>query len=502
MKYAVIYARYSCERQTEQSIEGQLRICNEFAEKNDLRIVDTYIDRAMTGTNDHRPEFQRMLSDSDKPQIWDIVLVYALDRFGRNSIEVAVNKQRLKKNNKILISATQRTSMNIDGSKNLDGIILENVMIGLAEYYSAELSQKIRRGLHENRTKGLYSGGFIPFGYTVKDRKVYVDEDKAEIVRFIFKQYAAGFTVKNIVYDLNEKGLTKNGKPFALTTVYDILRLEKYIGICRYSDGIYTNIYPQIVPTELFNEVQMILANNKKGSSSTKADFLLKGKLICGLCGANMQGESGTSKSGKVKYYYKCGKRKKFNTCKKAALPKEQLENLIVKIIHHMLNEPKNIDYLASEIIKANRNHLSQQSVLNTLIRERDDLQKALSNIIKAIEQGLINDSMKKRMNELEEQIKILEDKITVEEYKKQKELSYENVVAYLQKAIQLKPKPLILTLIQKIVVYDDRLEIFFNYTKENNPDDTSRQDYLLPKCSTCYGMVEMFHPNPNLIPR
>ena len=154
----------------------------------------------------------------------------------------------------------------------------------------------------------------------------------------------------------------------------------------------------------------------------------------------------------------------------KAAPPKEQLENLIVKIIHHMLDEPKNIDYLASEIIKANRNHLSQQSVLNTLIRERDDLQKALSNIIKAIEQGLINDTMKKRMNELEEQIKILEDKITVEEYKKQKELSYENVVAYLQKAIQLKPKPLILTLIQKIVVYDDRLEIFFNYTSQVPP--------------------------------
>lgn len=102
-------------------------------------------------------------------------------------------------------------------------------------------------------------------------------------------------------------------------------------------------------------------------------------------------------------------------------------------------------------------------------------------------------------MNELEEQIKILEDKIAIEEYKKQKELSYENVVAYLQKAIQLKPKPLILTLIQKIVVYDDRLEIFFNYTKENNPDDTSRQDYLLPKCSTCYVMVEInrYLPKP-----
>ena len=138
MKGAVIYARYSCEKQNEASIEGQLRICNEFAEKNGLTVIETYIDRATTGTNDHRAEFQRMLSDSDKPQPWEIVLVYALDRFGRNSIEIAINKQRLKKNGKILISATQRTSMNIDGTQNLDGIILENVMIGIAEYYSAE----------------------------------------------------------------------------------------------------------------------------------------------------------------------------------------------------------------------------------------------------------------------------------------------------------------------------------------------------------------------------
>ena len=83
MKTAVIYARYSCDAQTEQSIEGQLRVCEEYAQKNDILILDTYIDRAMTGTNDMRPDFQRMIRDSAKKQ-WSYVIVYKLDRFSRN----------------------------------------------------------------------------------------------------------------------------------------------------------------------------------------------------------------------------------------------------------------------------------------------------------------------------------------------------------------------------------------------------------------------------------
>ena len=157
MKTAVVYARYSSNSQTEQSIEGQLTVCTQYAKANDLVIVDTYIDRAMTGTNDNRAAFQQMLKDSEHAS-WDIVLVYAIDRFGRNSIEVAINKQKLKTNGKVLISATQRTSENIDGTKNLDGILLENVYIGIAEYYSAELSQKILRGIRESLNKGQFCG--------------------------------------------------------------------------------------------------------------------------------------------------------------------------------------------------------------------------------------------------------------------------------------------------------------------------------------------------------
>lgn len=244
MRNGIIYARYSDDKQNEQSIEGQLRVCTDFARANGINIVDTYIDRATTGTNDNRAAFQQMLSDAEKPVVWDIVLVYAIDRFGRSSIEISVNKYKLKKNHKTLISATQRTSENIDGTKNLDGILLENMYIGLAEYYSAELSQKVKRGNQENREKGLYCGGVLMFGYRVKNKKVYVDNEKAEIVRYIFQQYAEGRSVKQILKDLTARGITHiHNKPFAINTLYDMLRKEKYIGITRFSDGsVYDTI--------------------------------------------------------------------------------------------------------------------------------------------------------------------------------------------------------------------------------------------------------------------
>ena len=198
MKTAVIYARYSSDKQTDQSIEGQLRVCYDYAEKNSINIVKVYVDRAMTGTNDQRADFQRMLSDSEKETFWDLVLVYAIDRFGRNSIEIAVNKQRLKKNNKTLISATQRTSENIDGTKNLDGILLENVYIGLAEYYSAELSQKVKRGIKESLIKGNFIGGHGLLGYDTVDKKWTINPLEAIIVKDIFTRYRNGEKAKEI----------------------------------------------------------------------------------------------------------------------------------------------------------------------------------------------------------------------------------------------------------------------------------------------------------------
>ena len=169
MKTAVIYARYSSERQTEQSIEGQIRECTEFALRNDIVIVDTYIDRAMTGTNDNRTDFQRMLKDCTK-KAWDIVLVYKLDRFSRNKYEMAMHRKTLRDNGIKLVSAME----NIPDTP--EGIILESLLEGMAEYYSAELAQKVRRGQRETRLKGNYAGGGVPYGYKVVNKHFVVQE--------------------------------------------------------------------------------------------------------------------------------------------------------------------------------------------------------------------------------------------------------------------------------------------------------------------------------------
>ena len=157
---AVIYARYSSDNQREESIEGQIRECTEYAVRNDMTILTSYIDRALSARTADRPEFQRMIHDSEKG-LFDVVLVWKLDRFSRDRYDSAHYKRILKKNGVRVISARENIS------EGPEGIILESMLEGYAEYYSAELSEKIQRGQKENALKCRSNGGNIPLGYVV-----------------------------------------------------------------------------------------------------------------------------------------------------------------------------------------------------------------------------------------------------------------------------------------------------------------------------------------------
>ena len=308
---AVIYARYSSDNQREESIEGQIRECTAFAEKNDITVLKHYIDRAYSARTDHRPAFQEMIKDSDK-HLFDMVIVWKLDRFSRDRYDSARYKVLLKKNNVRVVSATEVIS------SGADGILLESVLEGFAEYYSADLAEKVTRGMTENALKCKFNGGSMPIGYVIDEEQHFqIDPLTAPFVLEAFKRYIEGATMKELIDFFNEKGIkNKSGGDINYNSIQRMLNNRRYIGEYAFRDIVVPDGIPAIVPKELFDRVQAKLAKNKKSPARHKAeeDYLLTTKLFCGCCGAYMCGESGKGRSGEVHRYYKCVSIKKRRT--------------------------------------------------------------------------------------------------------------------------------------------------------------------------------------------
>ena len=183
---AVIYARYSSDNQREESIEGQLRECKEYADQNGITVVRTYIDRALSAKTDSRPQFQQMIHDS-ATHTFEAVLVWKLDRFSRNRYDSAHYKRILKNNRVHVVSVTEPIS------NTPEGIMLESLLEGMAEYYSAELAEKVSRGHKENALKAKFNGGPVPLGYRIDSEHHYqIDPTTAPVVQEAFQRYAAG----------------------------------------------------------------------------------------------------------------------------------------------------------------------------------------------------------------------------------------------------------------------------------------------------------------------
>jgi len=296
---------------------------------------------------------------------------------------------------------------------------LESLLEGMAEYYSAELSEKVLRGLKENALKCKVNGGQCAFGYKVIAQKIHIDETTAPIVEEIFTSYAEGKNVKQIVDMLNERGVrTRFDKPMSINIIQYMLSNHKYIGEYRFRDVVVPNGAPAIIPEELFERVQERLRKNKKAPAHHKAenDYLLTTKLHCGKCGAYMIGESGTSRTMEVHRYYKCTNTKKRHTCDKKPVKKDWIKNIAIKIAVDALNDDKLIEQLV------NRIYIMQSTGSSRVPRLQEQLKETetkIRNIITAIEQGIITDSTKDRLSELEARKKELGISILQEQIKK-----------------------------------------------------------------------------------
>ena len=313
----VIYARYSSHAQNEQSIEGQIRICTEYAENNGYTVVKIYTDKARSGTNDHRPDFQKMIADADSGA-FEQIIVYKFDRFARNRVDSIMYKAQLKKKYGIrVVSATEPVSDDEGGE------FYEMFLEWNDEKYSQRLSKRVHDGLDTSVKNGTYCGGKLIYGYKLIDtdkrgnkgiiHKVAIDEEQAEIVRYIFEEYAKGTPKKEIADDLNRRHVLYRGKPFKFRTFENWLSNAKYTGECMHGKRISTNTYPQIIDKATFAAVQKRLIKNKilAGANSAVEPYILTGKAFCGYCGDSMTAGGGTSHTGAKHYYYVCHQKRK-----------------------------------------------------------------------------------------------------------------------------------------------------------------------------------------------
>lgn len=465
----VIYARYSSDNQRDESIDGQVRECMAFAKKNDIQIIETYIARALLAKTDNRPDFQRMIKDSAKKK-FDIILLWKLDRFARNKYDSAHYRHILGKNNVKIVSATEQIS---DGP---EGILLTSLLEGMAEYYSAELSEKVVRGLTENALKCKYNGGTLPIGYNVDSEQFYqVDPLTAPIVLKAFTEYAGGSTMQQITDMMNLNGIrTKRGGKISIDSVTRMLHNRKYIGEYKYRDVITPGGIPAIVPEELFNKVQDRKAQTKKAPAKHKAEdeYLLTTKLYCGKCGCFMVGESGTSHTNKVHHYYRCVGAKNHKGCDKKTVKKDWIENLVIDEIRKFLLDDELMNKLADSVMELQS---KENFVLPVLQKQLKEVQKGIDNFMNAIQMGIITASTKERLEELEKQKSELSVQIMKEEMT-QPTLTKEQILFWLEKLRKLNPqklehrRKLIDSFINAIFLYDDRIVITFNYkdgTKE-----------------------------------
>lgn len=342
---AVIYARFSSHNQTEQSIEGQLRVCYEYAEREGYNVVGEYIDRALTGRSDDRPDFQRMISDAKK-KAFQFVIVYKLDRFTRNRYDSAVYKHKLKQCGVKVLSAMENIG------DNPESIILEAVLEASAEYYSVDLSQKIKRGRRDSAAKGKFVGGGLPFGYKSIDGKVVIDEIKGPYWKRALEQYADGIPKKDIIAEINSAGFrNRNGKPYGSTAFQKGFLSEINMGVLKHGDIPIP--CPAIISPETHEKIieRSKLNKRKGGGNKAVVNYLLSGKIFCGNCGAAMLGVSGKGRHGGLFYYYSCGNRRRTHTCNKAHEKKDFVEWYVVEQTIEYVLTPARMQYIASSVV-------------------------------------------------------------------------------------------------------------------------------------------------------
>ena len=475
-KFGVIYARYSSHAQRDVSIEQQVAECRAFAAEAGITIIDVYADRAVTGKSDQRPHFQRMMKDAENGG-FEYVIAWKSNRIGRNMMQAMVNEARLND------AGVKCLYTEEDFDDTAAGRFALRSMMNVNQFYSENMAEDIIRGLKNNAEKCMITGS-LPFGYKKgEDMRYAIDEPKDEIVREIYTRVVCGEPLIDIADSLNMRGIkTKSGALWNKNSFHRILTNERYRGIYIYGDTRVEGGIPRIVTDELFFQAQEAIKTkrNPMGNAQRRrsAEYLLTGKLYCGLCKHQMVGISGKSTHGKKEpyYYYKCNNRRLNHACDKSNVRRDEIEIAVAKAIQDYALRDNVIGWIADSAVEYFKK-AAENSDLHILEEQIAETRRAIRNIMNAIEQGIITETTKQRLIELEADNARLCAKLEAAKAEIV-DVDREQIVAGLEKFRNGDPhnrqylQNLFDTFIVAVYLYEDHFKVIFSFTGDNNSVD------------------------------
>lgn len=500
---AAIYARYSSDNQREESIEAQIRAIQEYSQRNQIHIVKIYTDEAKSATTDNRPQFLRMVNDS-KLGLFEAAIVHKLDRFARNRYDSAHYKKMLKDNGVKLISVLE----NLDDSP--ESIILESMLQGMAEYYSANLSREVMKGMRETAYKGKHNGGIPPLGYGINlDKTYHIIENEAKTVSIIFERFLLGQGYQSIANELNGSGkTTKQGKQFKKNTIRDILLNEKYTGTYvfnRRADGKtlnkikpdeeiirVENALPAIITKEQFEKTQNRINGQKTGRRIRVMHYLLTGKLFCGECNKHYTGAGHVkgrdrSDDNPTKYYrYACTGKK--GGCQNKPVRKETIEDAVInEIKDKILNDEKIPMWVEQLLEKIKESKSENTNRISEIGKEITKLKNQIDKDFQLYYDDLMDKTiLAEKVNTKKEKISLLENELIIlntRNYAPNKDM----IIAYLhtmknnlESGDVNRQQKVIDTLVQCVVVYPDRIDIDIGIDDSGDSDKGTGGEPLL----------------------
>ncbi len=522
---AVIYARFSSENQRDESIDAQIRAIQEYAKRNDIEIIEIYTDRARSATSDKRPDFQRMVKDSEKEN-FDMVIVHKLDRFSRDKYDSVYYKKRFLKNGVKVVSVMER----LDDSP--ESIILESVLEGMADYYSKNLAREVMKGMKETALQCKHIGGAPPLGYVVdKETRHYViDEHEAEAVKIMFEKYLEGDTIPAIITELNERGYkTKKGSEFGLNSVRSILKNEKYCGTFVFNKTSSKDAFgrrngnktknendiikikggmPAIISEYDYQRAQELMESRRgtsQGKQKAKEIYLLSGIIRCD-CGHAMYGNRRKPKGKPIYVSYRCGARHKkgiASECKTPEIRKEYIEEYVLtELENYLVNDQTAFSISASVNEYMNKLNSVNIEKFRHVEKEITNIDGQIGNIMNAIMQGFIQEEFKIKLEEL----KVEKTRLSLEKSKYEKKVERPEVkvdeirekLNYLKDYVKTRNLPeckkLIMDFVKEVIVYKDHVEVKLNMVSfvfegldEGEKIKKKREDLYVKNSQACY---------------